>query len=160
MEVTYLDAEIAALVKERKQVPANWSSRIRLLSKRGHKQRNLDLMGATGNKFQLILRQSGINVLDFSVILAVRVPNSNRLFRLRRYNGKSHEHSNRIEGERLYGFHIHMATERYQVFGYREDTYAELTERYADFRGAIDCLIEDANLVLHRNNQGTLFKEM
>ena len=68
-----------------------------------------------------MLRQNKINRLDFSVILAVRVPQSNLLFRLRRYNGKSHEHTNHIEGDTFYDYHIHMATERYQEIGTRKD---------------------------------------
>ena len=68
-------------------------------------------------EFRIILRRNHINPLDFSVILAVRVPNSNQLFRLRRYNGNSHEHTNKIENEKLHDFHIHLATKRYQERG-------------------------------------------
>ncbi len=42
----------------------------------------------------------------------------------------------------FYGFHIHTATERYQQSGYREDTYAEETNRYADYHGAIECMLQ------------------
>ena len=85
-----------------------------------------------------------LNTLDFSAILAVHIPQSNRLFRLRRYNGKSHEHTNSIEGDTFYGYHIHTATERYQEIGAREDAYAEVTDRYNDLDGALDCLLHDA----------------
>ncbi len=68
---------------------------------------------------------------------------SNRVFRLRRCNGKSHEHTNLIEKQTFYEFHIHMATERYQREGENEDWYAEPTDRYGDLSGAIDCLIAD-----------------
>ena len=75
----------------------------------------------------------------------VRVSRTNRLFRLRRYNGKSHEHTNNIEKVTFYDFHIHTATERYQVSeNKKEDKFAEVTDRYSDFSGAMDCLIEDA----------------
>ena len=66
------------------------------------------------------------------------------LFRLRRYNGKSHEHTNHIEGDRFYDFHIHMATERYQDIGSREDAYAMVTDGYTDIEGAIHRMFEDA----------------
>ena len=103
---------------------------------------SLDL---SGNEFRLILRHNSINPLDFSVILAVRVPRTNRLFRLRRYNGKSHEHKNSVEKEIFYDFHIHTATQRYQVLeNKKEDKYAEVTDRYGDFNGALECLLEDA----------------
>ena len=50
-----------------------------------------------------------------------------------------------IEKEIFYDFHIHTATERYQVLeNKKEDKYAEVTDRYGDFSGALDCLIEDA----------------
>lgn len=59
----------------------------------------------------------------------------------------------------FYDFHIHTATERYQQFGTREDTYAERTERYDDFRGALHCLIDDVNLQAPADAQGNLFEE-
>jgi hypothetical protein len=110
-------------------------------------------------EFRVILRQNKMNALDFSVILAVRVPNSNTVFRLRRYNGKSHKHTNHIEDETFYDFHIHMATERYQEIGTREDAYAAPTDRDGDLHGALRCLIEDANLDVPPEAQGRLFEE-
>lgn len=157
MAGTYSDGEIAALVQERKALSADWSNRLTLRRKRGHDERDMEIKGNAGNEFRLILRQNRINHLDFSIILAVRVPQSNRLFRLRRYNGKSHEHTNHIENVTFYDFHIHMATERYQEFGTREDAYAEPTDRYADFHDAVRCVIDDANLVVPPNFQGGFF---
>ena len=73
---------------------------------------------------------------------------SNQLFKLRRYNGKSHSHTNKIEKNSMYNFHIHTATQRYQKIGMKEESYAEETTRYADLRGAINCLIADCGFVL------------
>lgn len=159
MAATYSDQEIAKLLQERKPLPADWRNRVRLRPKRGHDERDLDLAGDAGSEFRLILRQNKINPLDFSIILAVRVPQSNLLFRLRRYNGKSHEHTNHIEGETFYDFHIHMATERYQEIGTREDAFAESTDRYGDFQAALQCLIQDASLDVPPEAQGRLFEE-
>ena len=142
--VTYTDNEIAALVQERKPLPDKWRTRLRLRPKRGHEERDLDCTGELGGEFRVILRQSSISPLDFTAILAVHVPQSNRIFRLRRYNGKNHEHSNIIEGGIFYDYHIHMATERYQDLGAREDAYAEVSDRYEDLDGALDCLFGDA----------------
>jgi hypothetical protein len=50
-------------------------------------------------RLSLVLRQSILNPLDFSIILAYRPPKSNQLFRLQRYNGKSHEHTNLSKGK-------------------------------------------------------------
>ena len=153
MAITYFDQEAELLVKEHKRAPTDWNSRIILRPKRGHNERHLDLRGDEGSKFRLIFRQNQINPLDFSIILAVRVSQSNQIFRLRRYNGKSHEHTNHIEDTTFYDFHIHIATERYQEFGTREDAYAEPTDRYGDFHGALGCLIADANLKVPQGQQ-------
>ena len=59
----------------------------------------------------------------------------------------------------FYDFHIHVATEQYQEIGTREDAYAEPTERYGDFQGALRCLIEDANLAVPPDPQIGLFEE-
>ena len=144
MTVTYTDGEIAALIGERKRLPAGWRERMRPRPKRGHREADLRVDGDSGSEFRLITRQSAHASLDFSVILGVRVPRSNLIFRLLRYNGRSHRHTNAIEGDGFYDFHIHRATERYQERGAKEESYAETTERYRDLDGALDCMIEDA----------------
>ncbi len=159
MAVTYTDQEIESLVRERKLLPVNWTRRARLMPKRGHQERHLDITGDLGNQFRVILRQSTANVLDFSAILAVRVPQSNQVFRLRRYNGRSHEHTNHIEGGTFYDFHIHHATERYQDRSAREDAYAEPTDRYGTFQEALRCLLADANFDVPNEQQRDFFEE-
>ncbi len=118
----------------------------------------LILTGDAGNEFRLILRQNQVNPIDFSVILGVQVPESNQVFRLLRYNGRSHQHTNHIEDMTFYDFHIHSATERYQEVGTREDAYAEPTDRYGDFHGAFRCMITDANLEVPKERQIDLFE--
>ena len=54
-------------------------------------------------------------------------------------------------------FHIHLATERYQEIGAREDTFAEPTDRYSDIEGALACLIADANFDMSPDSQRALF---
>lgn len=157
MAVSYTDDEIDELVGERKALPSDWQVRTRMKAKRGHDEQHLDFTGEAGTSFRLILRQGRINRLDFSVILAVLVPQSTRVFRLRRYNGRSHQHTNPIERETFYDFHIHFATERYQELGAREDTYARTTDRYGTFRDALDCLFTDANVSVAPKAQGELF---
>ena len=143
------DSDIGALIDEAKSLPANYRERIVLKAKRGHKERELSLMGSAGSQFRLILRQSNFNSLDFSVILAFEFPTSTQQFRLRRYNGKSHQHSNGLEHTPpFYDFHIHIATQRYQEGGFREDAFAEPTTRYADFNGALSCMLEDCGFIL------------
>ena len=131
----YTDAEIAALVSERKELTRNFDDMIRLRPKAGHREYDLDIVGGQGSEFRLILRQNVVNSLDFSIILAYRIQKSNQLFRLRRYNGKSHEHTNHLERNTFYGFHMHFATERYQQTSWREDAYAALTIGMETLRG-------------------------
>ena len=64
-----------------------------------------------------------------------------------------------MECMKFYDFHIHVATERYQEFGTREDAYAEPTDRYGDFHGALRCLIDDGNLEIPQEPQSDLFEE-
>ncbi len=159
MAITFTDQEVDSLVREPKRLPASWRVRAQMVLKRGHRERQLDLVGDLGSEFRVVLRQSTLNVLDFSVILAVRAPNSNQVFRLRRYNGKSHEHTNHIEGRSFYDFHIHLATERYQAIGAREDTFAEPTNRYASFDEALRCLLADGRFDVPPQPQRSLFAE-
>jgi len=156
MAMQLTDAEIISRLSEPKALPSDYRSRLQLRAKTGHKERELDIAGSGGSEFQIIARQSVFNPLDFSVILGYSMPKSSLLFRLRRYNGRSHEHTNRIEGITFYDFHIHTATERYQEAGYAEEHYAETTNRYADLNGAIQCLLQDCAFELPPGTQGSL----
>lgn len=151
------DEEIQSLLQEAKPLPEDFRGEMILRPKRGHMEFDLDLVGANGSEFRIVARRSNVNHLDFSVILAYRVPLSNQVLRLKRYNGKSHEHTNPIEREAFYGFHIHTATERYQQTGNREDTYAEVTARYANIEEAIRCLFEDCAFIVPEEPQRKLF---
>ncbi len=113
-----------------------------------HKRRSFKFAGASGGQFEVWLRQSTLNVMDFSVILGYVPPGQFRVFRLRRYNGNAHQHTNTLERQTLDGFHIHTATERYQRLpGSREDHFAERTARYFDLDSAIECLLEDCGFL-------------
>ena len=151
------ELDIASLLAEPKPLPEDYQTRLQLRPKSGHKERELDLTGGAGSDFQLIIRQSLFNPLDFSVILGYLMPGSNVLFRLRRYNGRSHEHTNRIEGNTFYDFHVHTATERYQTAGYEEDHFAESTDRFADLSGAIQCMLQDCAFEVPSGTQESLF---
>ena len=160
MSVTLSDQDIARLIQEKKLLPEDHSARKELRAKSGHRERNLDVDGADGSEFRVIVRQSSFNPLDFSAILAYRPRQSSQLFRLRRYNGKSHEHTNPIEGTSFYDYHVHEATERYQETGGREDTYAEPTSRFSDIHGAISCMFCDCAFDIPGDAQGQLSLEV
>ena len=159
MPVKYSDVEIAQMIQERKTLPDNWRARVQLRDKRGHKERELDVTGEAGTQYRVILRQSNFNPLDFSIILAANPSESSLLFRLRRYNGKSHGHTNQIEDDTFYNYHIHHATERYQESGSREDAYAEVTDRYADYHTAFRCMLEDCGFEAPLDTQLSLIGE-
>jgi hypothetical protein len=159
MAIILSDAEILSLITERKPLPTDYRTRIQTRPKRGHKESELDLQGNNGGDFRLILRQSTFNPLDFSVILIYRPPKSNQLFRILRYNGRSHEHTNYIEGETFYDFHIHQAMERYQEIGARKDTFANPTDRFADLHQAILCMLNDCSFDVPFDPQSRLFEE-
>ena len=159
MEPTFSDQEITALIKERKVLPDNKRNKFRKTTHRGNNEYRLNVTGEDGNKFQVIVRISIFNKLNFSVILGVKVPPPKKFFRLKRYNGDYHEHTNTIEDKKVNGFHIHTATQRYQVNGSREEAYAKSTERYSDVNGALKCLFADANFEDPNALQGTLFEE-
>ena len=147
------------MIQDRKALPENYQSRVQLRDKRGHKERELYITGESGAEYGLILRQNDFNMLDFSIILAVCLPDSNQLFRLRRYNGKSHQHTNLIEGDTFYGFHIHYATARYQETGCREDAFAESTDRFGDIHGAFVCMLGDCGFERPRNTQTSFLED-
>jgi hypothetical protein len=159
MLAIYSDEEIFRMIKTRKLLPKNYRAYVQLREKRGHKEREMDLKGDDGAQYRLIFRQSDFNTLDFSIILALTPSDSNQLFHLRRYNGKSHEHTNQIEDQTFYDFHIHEATKRYQESGSREDAFAKPTKRYADFNGALHCMLEDCGFETPQEAQGQLFED-
>ena len=139
------DGKIQALLSERKRLPTDWLRTLHLANPaRGHYLSELEVTGEDGNRFELRLRQATRDPLAFSAILSVLDIEGLRRFRLRRYNGRSHGHRNLIERQKLpIGFHIHQATERYQLMGCREDAYAEPTDRYGNLWDAVSCLIAD-----------------
>lgn len=151
------DVEIDRLLREAKPLPLDYVSELALRPKRGHREQELSVIGREGHNFRIILRQSLLNPVELSVILAVIPQSSTSAFRLRRYNGRSHEHTNRIERDRFYDFHVHIATERYQEAGLDPDGYAEPSSRFGDLHAAVDCLIQDCGFELQQGAQLGLF---
>jgi hypothetical protein len=136
------DEDIAALIAERKKFPAGLYPITKMTDQFQHKRKDFEVEADSGNEFVVAVRQSIINPLNFSVILGYRVPGFNTIFRLRRYNGNSHQHTNFLEKQIIDGFHVHTATERYQKVGrVNEDHYAETTNRYGHLDSAIKCLL-------------------
>lgn len=158
MVAVLTENQIARYERERKTLPPDYHRRLFTFSRaEGFARSELEVVGEDGHRFVVSLRQGLINPLDFSAIFRVRLAGGAEV-RLRRYNGKAHWHTNRIEREpRFYDFHVHRLTERYQAkAGYKPDGYAERTDRYGDLRGAVDCLFEDCGFVRPADEQFTL----
>jgi hypothetical protein len=151
------DERIKALVEERKSLPIGWCEKFTKAPKHGQTEYHLsDIEGAIGNKFEIILRESNSNPSSFAVIFGVYLP---KFIRLIRYNSNNHTHTNKIEGNRVCGFHIHYTTERYQRRKLEDvntkiDDYAKETTHYQDLKGALQCLIKEANF----QETSTLFR--
>ncbi len=158
MDFFLSDSDIQGLINEEKQIDVPlWHFNSKFKDKRGHKEFDLIIGRPDHSAFKIIIRQSIENPLAFSAILGFIPLGKTDVFLLRRYNGKNHQHSNKLEKEAaFYDFHIHTATERYQTEGMNEENYAEITDRYADLQGAIECLISDCKIV-STNPQTSLF---
>jgi len=154
----YKDPEILALINEEKLLPQYYLRDLfNFRDVNQHIESKISVPGKNGSQFVVILRRNLINTLDFSVILSVAKPLSNQIFILRRYNGKSHPHYNRIEKTLFYDFHIHEATERYQSLGMHPESNAYPTDRYTNFEEAIFCLLSDCSFKKPDDQQQELF---
>ncbi|RSD34160.1 MAG: hypothetical protein CI953_1044 [Methanohalophilus sp.] len=142
------DHEIQSLIGETKPVSALAVKDIRPILKKGrqYKEYDLPLTSSNGNRFQVRIRVNDNNPFDFSVILMYQEPQSKYWYILRRYNGKNHTHKNKIEKEKIRGYHIHKATERYQLRGYNIDGYAEEAFTYSNWHDALSVMLGDCNI--------------
>ncbi len=65
---------------------------------------------------------------------------------------------NRIERNSFHDFHIHKATERYQLGDYPIDGYAEVTDAYSTFEEALNAFLKDCHFELPPRHQRSLFE--
>ncbi len=131
------DGQIAALLNERKPA-ATVESLTPSAADGAHLRLGRLYIGDRGTRFQVKVRRSRLDAKDFSVILAWDRPDETGLFLLTRCNGLSHQHRNKLEGDRFFDFHVHRATQRYQLGGFKEDAYAKVTTSYDGFGGAVE----------------------
>jgi len=151
------DDEIQSLIDEEKRVSLKLSDPIPFKNKKGHKEQDISKKRNDGGEFKIIIRQNKSDPLNFSVILGYIPKNLNRLFRIIRYNGKGHQHTNKIEKNSFDDFYIHKATQRYQEFGFDEDAYAEVTDKYSDLQSALNSFVKDCNVIMPQDSQRSLF---
>lgn len=151
------DSEIDALLAEKKPLPDNWVMRLRPRPKsnQSYKHRSLELEGEEGHTFRIILRQNELHQFDFSIVLMF-VDVDGPEYRLVRLNGRhSSQHTNKLEKRKNMAdstfrnrFHIHRATERYQLAGLDIDGYAEPTDDYDSFESALKKFIMSNGLTI------------
>ena len=122
--------------------------RARIKNEDGNERVNFNLSDDEGNKFVLYQRQNTILGMDddFSCGLSWVMP-SGENFTLVRYNGPSHNHPNKIEGNKV-GLvtHIHKSSKRYLEETGKADGYAEATTKYKTLEGAVASLTADCNI--------------
>ena len=155
------DARIVALIAESKPLPLNWRRELAILKPReGRKESQVNLTGAAGSAFRIVVSQRRGD--DFSVILLAvldkPVVPKRPEFPLLRYDGASHNHKNKLEGNTIWRKpHIHRATERYQINTEqrRPDGYAEATARYQDLFQAWNCFRLDIGLLFPQTQPQT-----
>lgn len=152
------DSEISNLIHSPKTIDVeSWRS-AKYKTKRGHYEKNIRFTGpVVDEEYTLFVRYSQRNPLDFSAGLLYHIPRSNEKVVLVRCNGKSHNHTNHIEGVKVhYNYHIHYAKNRYLKWGNGKETYAEQTDRYQTLEQALKTLLDICNIVIGNPKDGRL----
>lgn len=152
MVTTISEHEINQYISEHKYLPNDFDPKLK--SKLLCNYFEQEVKTTSGNIYKIIVRQSKVNPLDFSAIFGIQ--KGGKVFRIKRYNGNSHNHTNKIEKGEIKGFHIHTATERYQNKGFKEEGFAEKTDKYSDWKSALDLLLRENNFIQNKE-QKSLF---
>ena len=141
--------DIEELIQMPKPLPPNYKRLLRFRNKADseqHEEAQLDVEAGEKGTFRIMIRKNLINPLDFSVILGYIPKERLNILRLRRYNG-IHEHTNRLEGVRFRGVHVHYATQHYQEAGWDIDDYAEPTNKYSTVDEALEVYFNECNFI-------------
>lgn len=142
------DYELLALIELPKIISKNEMHRLASpVEENGYYRSDAKLSSVSECNFILRTRQAADDPLDFSVILSVELPAGKR-FNLVRCNGGSHTHKNRLEGTRIRGTHMHIATQRYIEHGFDAEGYAEKIDEYNSFSEALQHIMEFAKIEL------------
>ena len=158
MAMVIPDAQIAEMIAETKPLSLTWRQGLAALQPRpANYESSINLVGCLGTRYRIVVRKHRQYQTNFCILLLLRIAD-NLEFPLLRYDGNSHRHKNKIEGNWIdFKFHIHRATERYQITtrGTAPDGFAFETENYQDLPGAWSCFFGDVNLKLPEGNQQT-----
>ena len=145
------DIEIRDLINEHKTIDAT-------TIRSAHKEQNFknkqnqsfkiweyEFQTVNGNIFRIKIHRNKKFINSFSVIFQY-VDENKKIYNLKRYNGLHAPHINIIERNKVKGFHIHTATERYQEKNLNIEAYAEETDQYSDWKSAFVKLLYDCNI--------------
>lgn len=144
------DIEINNLISEEKQIDvetirhAHDDKNFRNRQSHSFKKWEHEFHTGNNNVFRIVINRNKRYESNFSVILQY-VDRNKKIYNLRRYNGVHGCHKNIIEKNKVVGFHIHIATERYQQKNLQLEGYAEATDRYTDWKGAFKQMLLDCN---------------
>ena len=140
------DQEITNYLTERKYIEKGSSNPPKLLKKSRSYRKTQKIFGISGTEYLLTIRKSIEKENNFCIILSLALEEKVQ-FILIRYNGNWHKHKNKIEKNRISGFHIHITTERYQRAGYNKDGYAEVTNTYSDWEKGYRRMLQNLNIL-------------
>ena len=97
-------------------LPLDWFSKTKTKNKANHKEHSIDVKGNLkpqsdeyeNNLYKILIRQSKLYSLDFSVIFSLYLLDIEKVLNIKRYCGKTVQHKNPIEEISLPpDFHIH-----------------------------------------------------
>ena len=119
----------------------------RFIADANHEKKEFLVESEDGTEqFRVFVRQNNTVTDDFSCGVQWFPVGAEPLI-LARFNGSSHTHPNRMEGNTLsYVFHIHRTTERYLHNNFSPEGYAEETTRYTSCNGALHALVSEFNI--------------
>lgn len=156
MSHVYTEAEIADLLDDRKRITPQalraLSNPLASVVRKNELSAKISLAGESGRGFELRVRRSATRPMNFSVILSLLL--KGRVLNLIRHNGYHAPHSLEIEKAVIPAntFHIHRITERYQGLPHKEpESFAEQTDAYTDFNGAVEYMCGQYGLYFRRN---------
>ena len=148
----YTDDQIEELISKLKVFDGNVP---KMKNDNGSNRLSIEIKIDQNETFYVKLRQNTVAdnpnaSQDFSAILAYEDKrNKDGGVILRRYNGSSHKHQNKIEGNVIeYVTHRHEATERYQLLHDKIDGYAVTDDRFTDLTGAYQLLKKECNILI------------
>ena len=149
------DLEIQSLLELPKMIRKKDAKKLAFIDEEisgGDRRFDVKLLSESKIPMHLRGRLSVDDPTTFSVILSLEGADSGSDFILMRCNG-SHRHHNYIERTLIRGMHIHVATERYIELGRKNEGYAEPTNEYSDFDGALDCMMRRAHIYIEGSGE-------